>query len=231
MDRENKVFGPFGITNILKRYLEYVGKLFLKDRRPATCSLDPKILSDTKTSGRIACCQHISGRRNLNCQQTLIFILVTILSQSTLAMPEDREKTAQLAANTADLNQQTHHGEYLGDVQFDQGTTHLRAAKAITEGNQQNKLILAVAFGDKKEPAHYWEQTAIDKPLLHAYANEIRYYPERHIIELIGNARVVQGDNSFAAPKISYDTQKQHVVSQQDGQQRTVIIIHPGKKL
>lgn len=160
----------------------------------------------------------------------IIFSLSFLVTQITLAMPDDRSKVAQLTANTADLNQQTHRGEYTGDVEFDQGTTHLRAAKAVTEGNQQNKLTFAIAFGEKNKPAHYWEQTAIDKPLLHAYANEIRYYPDRHLIELIGDAQVVQGDDSFSAPTISYDTIKKHVIAKSDGKTRTLIIIHPGNK-
>lgn len=160
----------------------------------------------------------------------IVVSLLLLTSQVTRAMPDDRNQIAQLSANTADLNQQTHRGEYVGNVEFDQGTTHLRAAKAVTEGNQQNKLKFAIAFGDNNTQAHYWEQTAIDKPLLHAYANEIRYYPDRHLIELIGDARVSQGDDSFSAPKISYDSLKKHVVAKSDGKTRTLIIIHPGKK-
>lgn len=156
--------------------------------------------------------------------------MLLFASKFSLAMPDDREKIVELSADSADLNQQTHRGEYTGDVQFDQGTTHLRATKAITEGDQHNKLIFAVATGSDSEQAHYWTQTALDKPLLHAYADTIRYYPDRHLIELIGNARVIQGDNSFSAPKITYDTLKQHVLSKSDGKTRTVIIIHPGKQ-
>lgn len=160
----------------------------------------------------------------------ITMLMLALTSNLSLAMPDDREKILELSADTADLNQQTHHGEYLGNVQLDQGTTHLRAAKAITEGDKQNKLVLAIANGNKKDQAHYWTQTAVDKPLLHAYANTIRYYPNHHLIELIGHARVIQGDNSFAAPKISYDTLQQHVISKSDGKTRTTIIIHPGKQ-
>ncbi|MDI9818354.1 MULTISPECIES: lipopolysaccharide transport periplasmic protein LptA [unclassified Legionella] len=146
-------------------------------------------------------------------------------------MPDDREKIAELSADSADLNQEKHRGEYLGNVKFDQGTTHLRAAKAITEGNKQNKLILAIAIGNEAQQAHYWTQTAEDKPLLHAYADLIRYHPEKHLVELIGNARIAQGNNSFSAPKILYDTVKQHVISKGSGKNRTTIIIHPEKKV
>ncbi|MGQ3891250.1 lipopolysaccharide transport periplasmic protein LptA [Legionella sp. CNM-4043-24] len=144
-------------------------------------------------------------------------------------MRDDCSKSARLAADSADLNQLTHRGVYLGNVQFDQGTTHLRASKAITEGNAQNKLTFAAAYGSQTEQAHYWEKTAENKPLLHAWANEIRYYPERHLIELIGNARIVQGNDSFSAAEIRYDTEKQHVVANSKGKTRTMIIFHPEK--
>lgn len=163
----------------------------------------------------------------------LILSLVTALicvANTAQAMPEDRDKQLELSADTADLNQQTHRGEFLGNVQLDQGTTHLTANKAITEGSAQNKLVAAVAIGDAQSQAHYWTQTAVDKPLLHAYADTIRYYPDKHLIELVGNARVEQGKNSFIAPKITYDTLKQHVLSSNDGNTRTTIILHPEKK-
>lgn len=160
----------------------------------------------------------------------LFICFLLLLSQTIAALPEDREKPAQLKANTADLNQQSHRGEYSGKVKFDQGTTHLRATKAITQGDKQNKLISAFAFGDKNKQAHYWEKTSVDKPILHAYADEIRYYAARHLIELKGNARVIQGEDSCTAVNISYDTVKQHVIAKSTGKNRTVIIIHPGKK-
>ncbi|VEG89708.1 lipopolysaccharide transport periplasmic protein LptA [Legionella spiritensis] len=161
----------------------------------------------------------------------LFFLLILPLTfQCAFALPQDREKVMELSADTADLNEQTHRGEYVGDVELDQGTTHLRASKAVTEGNQKNKLVVAIAWGDKINQAHYWTQTATDKPLLHAFADTIRYYPDRHLIELIGNARVEQGDNSFSAAKISYDTLKQHVLSKSDGKTRTMIVIHPDKQ-
>lgn len=158
----------------------------------------------------------------------LIVFLVSFIHSFAYAMPDDREKVAQLSADSVDLNQQSHYGTYTGNVKLDQGTTHLRAIKAITEGDEKNKLKLAVAQGDEKNQAHYWVQTAIDKPLVHAYADIIRYYPNDHLIELIGNARVIQGEDSFSAPKIRYDTLKHHVSTQAEGKMRTTIIIHPG---
>lgn len=162
-----------------------------------------------------------------NTYRLLALWSLLLRSQVLLALPEDRYQLAHLAADVADLNQKTHYGEYHGNVQLDQGTTHLRAATAQTQANAQNKLLFAFAKGDNQEQAHYWVKPAINKPTLHAFADAIRYYPQRHLIELIGNARIVQGNNSFSAPKIHYNMRTQHIVSQTDGKTRTTIIVYP----
>jgi len=168
--------------------------------------------------------------RTSYCQRGFLgLLLFALTTTSTLAMPLDKEELLLFHAQSADINQQTHHGLYVGDVQLDQGTTHLRAAEATTQGNATNQITKAIIKGNLDTQAHYWTLTAIDKPPLHAYADTICYYPVRHFIELIGHARVEQGDNSFAADKISYDTLSQHVVSKSDGKALTTIIIHPEK--
>lgn len=144
-----------------------------------------------------------------------------------MALPDDNKQPIQLQAGSADLNQQTHLGVFIDNVQLDQGTTHIRAARATTEGNNKNQLIKAILNGNGAKQAHYWTISAQDKPPIHAYADVINFYPERHLIELIGHARVEQDKNSFSAPIIVYDIQHQHVISKQNGEERTTIIIHP----
>lgn len=178
--------------------------------------------------------QNMQNLINYKCKNKLKALTLTLLfllsSKFCFALPEDRQKQLVLSADSADLNQQSHHGVFIGNVQLDQGSTHLRASSARTEGDKLNKLVLAEAKGDDKEQAHFWILTELNKPPLHAFADTIQYFPERNIVELIGNARVAQGDNSFSAPKIIYDTLKQHVLSKSDGKTRTTIILHPGKK-
>lgn len=152
-----------------------------------------------------------------------------ICSPRVQAMPEDTQAKLILSANTADLNQANHQGEYVGDVKLDQGTSHLRAHRAVTIVNDKNRLIEAIAYSRPHVPVHFWTKIAADKPDLHAYADEMHYYPEKHMIELIGHAKVTQDKNVFSAPKIIYDTKTQHVVSKRDRNDRTVIIIYPEK--
>jgi lipopolysaccharide export system protein LptA len=157
------------------------------------------------------------------------FLFLITVSMAGYALPSDKKKVMHVTADSADLNQQNHKGTYTGNVEFIQGTTNLHASNAITQGNDKNQLTLAIANGTKGKQAHYWTEPGANKPLFHAYADTIRYYPILHLIKLIGNAHIEQGTNSLSAAKITYDTVKQHVVSQSDGKTRTTIILYPEK--
>ncbi|KTD47693.1 lipopolysaccharide transport periplasmic protein LptA [Legionella quateirensis] len=159
-----------------------------------------------------------------------LFLILMLNLMVGYALPTDKEQIMHVVSDSADLNQKNHKGIYTGNVEFIQGTTNLNAAKAITNGDAKNQLTLAIASGENGKQAHYWTETGPDKPPFHAYADTIKYYPLKHLIELIGNARIEQGTNSLSAAKISYDTLEQHVVSESDGKTRTTIIIYPEKK-
>ena len=158
----------------------------------------------------------------------LSLLTLLLLANICFALTEDKTKVVYLKANSADLNQQTHHGVYIGEVEFDQGTTHLRADTATTEVNDKNQLVKAIAKGNTNNQAHYWTLTSPDKPPMHAFADTICYYANKHLILLIGNARIEQGVNSFAAARIRYDTLHHHVITNRVGNSRTIIVIHPG---
>lgn len=157
----------------------------------------------------------------------LSMLLVTSL---TYALPDDRNQILQFSAETADFNQLTHQGVYTDHVTLDQGTTHLRANKAITYTDTHNKLTLAIAYGSLSKPVHFWTQPTLTKPLLHAYADILKYNPVEHWIELSGHARIIQGTDSMSAEHIRYDTLKHHVLTRGDKKTRTVFLIHPEKK-
>lgn len=154
-------------------------------------------------------------------------ILLLVLTSASFALPSDKNEVLTFRAHFADINQEVHLGVYKENVELDQGSTHLRADKALTEVDAKNRLIKAEAEGSKSQPAHFWTTIDEKKPPVHAYADTIRYFPEKHLIQLIGHARVIQGKDSFSAPTIHYDTLHQHVMSRSESKGQTVIIIHP----
>lgn len=163
--------------------------------------------------------------------KSILVVCLLVVEVLAYALPSDRQEAINVSADSADLSHLRHKGVYKGNVELIQGTTNLRAAQAETYGNNKNQLTLAVAKGNKTNQAHYWTMTDKEKPLLHAYADTIHYQPLKHLIILIGHARVEQGTNSFSAARIVYDTVKQHVVSESNEQTRTTIVLYPDKKI
>lgn len=159
-----------------------------------------------------------------------LLVCLYVLTGIGYALDSDKEQVLHVVADSADLSQQKHRGVYKGNVEFVQGTTNIQAANALTIGSVKNQLTLAIANGDKQKQAHYWTESGPGKPPFHAYADSIRYYPLRHLIELKGNAHVEQGNNSLSAALITYDTLKKRVISQGHGSTRTTIIFYPEKK-
>jgi lipopolysaccharide export system protein LptA len=162
-----------------------------------------------------------------NISNICLICILFLFSQYCFALSTDKQQIIKLSANSADINQESHKGIYTTDVSLDQGSTHLRANRAITHTDSGNKLIKAIIFGNHQFQAHFWTLIDEKKQALHAYADSIYYFPEKHLIQLNGNARVEQGSDSFSAPQIDFDTLNQHVVSRSNHRKQTVIIIHP----
>lgn len=156
-------------------------------------------------------------------------ILLYVHSLLATALPEDKLSILHIRAGYAKLSQLTHRGTYLKGIALDQGSTHIRAASAITETNTSNQLTKAVIAGNRHHQAHYWALTAPNKPLLHAYADTMIYHPLTQEIELLGHARVQQGKHAFTAAQIRYDLKTQHVLTQSTPGEQTTLIIQAEK--
>jgi lipopolysaccharide export system protein LptA len=142
------------------------------------------------------------------------------------ALPEDKQAVLEIRSGQVKFDQKNHCGIFIDQVELDQGSTHVRAFKVITETNEKNALRKAIMIGNIDQPAHYWTLMSQDKPVLHAYADRIEYYPEDHIIKLIGQAHIEQGTNSFSATTITLNTETQKVQAKSQKDKRTLIIFH-----
>lgn len=160
----------------------------------------------------------------------LMMACIVFLS-STYALPQDRDEIFYLSSDEADISQNKNKGLFKGHVKIDQGSSHLRSDEAETHGDEHNKLIKAIAKGNHQKKAHFWTLLTQNQPELHAWAEVIYYFPKKNRIELVGNAEIIQGENTFNAPKIIYDTEKQHILTERHENKRTTITFHPEKKL
>ena len=162
---------------------------------------------------------------------TIYFLLAFVLQNKlAYALPDDEKAPFELHSETADINQSTRTGVYTGNIEFDQGTSHIRAWKSIIKTDENNKLIKAIISGNKEKQAHFWTMIDKTKPMLHAYADKIYYYPNTRIIKLKGNAKVLQDNNSLTADIILYNVASNHVTTENNHKNRTTIIFHPKER-
>ena len=158
----------------------------------------------------------------------LLIFFCLFYSIFAAALPDDREKTLHIVADSYQFNYKTGLDIYEGHVKVDQGTTHLTADRLITQKNQQHKVIYAIAYGFQQLA----EYITIPKPgdlELHAKAKMIKYYPSTSIIILDKNVAVNQGQNSFQGAHIIYNMNAQTVTAPASKSGRATIIIEPSQ--
>lgn len=156
----------------------------------------------------------------------LIFFIV-FQAASAFALPDDKNQPMYVQADTVSFNNKTGFSQYIGHVSVQQGSIHLTAQTAEVHMDTHHQIQEAVAKGTANEQAHYWSLPELNKPELNAYADLIRVYPQKHLVYLIGNAKVSQGKDSYSAPEIQYNSETESVFSKKSPAGKTVIVIHP----
>ena len=163
---------------------------------------------------------------------SLLITFATLLTpQYLFALPSDAQSKMYISAQNAQVDKLTGDSVYQGDVKIDRGTTHVTADK-LTVKSVSGKVVLLTAFGHDQQLAHYQTKTDINKPVLDAYADIIKYYPPQHVVVLIGHAYVVQGNSQVKGPHLEYDLNKQVLVTTSDPKnpgQKTTFIIDPSE--
>lgn len=154
-------------------------------------------------------------------------LLLLFFNATAFALEDDKNQPLYLQADTVSIDKKTGESQYIGNVSVTQGSMHLIAAKATVYTNADNQVKEAIAEGDQHVQAHYTVLNDEKKPPLNAYADIIHVYPEKHIVYLIGHAKVIQGEDTYEAPEIEYNSEKQQVFSKKSPQGKTVIVIHP----
>jgi lipopolysaccharide export system protein LptA len=131
-----------------------------------------------------------------------------LLPVSVFAKSGNAEQLVHVEADSAQLNDKTGIGVYLGDVRITQGNMVLTADKVtvIAPGRDLLKLI---AHSNNKDAMSTFRQLTDSGEEITAEARHMVYEPDRHLIILLGDAVLLRGPNRFAAQRIVY-----HIVRQ-----------------
>lgn len=126
-----------------------------------------------------------------------------------------------ISADKSSIDRQTGISILTGNVKLVRETNTLNTPKLTLYSDSHDQLIKAVAEG----PGTTFQSHRDPKrPPFVATADVMQYFPGNSEIYLIGNAKAVQGPNSYASPNIHYYIDKETVVSHEG---RTTIILQP----
>ncbi|WP_207061314.1 lipopolysaccharide transport periplasmic protein LptA [Motiliproteus sp. SC1-56] len=161
-------------------------------------------------------------------------LLLSALALSALALPpmaqalpDDREQPIQIAADSAELDDQKGVATYRGAVKVTQGSLMIEGETVIiyAENGEVSRLVA------EGQPAHFQQRPSAQAPLDKGYANHIDYSLTRDHITLEGEARLERDRDRFSGQRIELDMQSDLVSAfgggEKAGDQRVRMILQP----
>jgi len=154
----------------------------------------------------------------------LVFALsVCIVSEQTVALPNDRNQPVKISAEDSQLDGNSGATIYIGNVRVSQGTTLITADK-LTSIVENGETVKLVATGS---PVRFKEQPAAGKAYTQANANKLILNIVTQNIELHGNAYLIQDGKEMRADKIIHDSKARLTTA--GGKGRVEVVLQPKK--
>ena len=158
-------------------------------------------------------------------QLSCIFLLLLPISGN--ALESDKEQPLYVEADGADIDDKTGVSIYTGNVVITQGSIKLNADKVtVTQKGEKSDHILA-----EGNPVKFQQQAEGKKGLIKGRAKTADYHMDSETIYMIGDAIMIQGEDTFRSDRITYDRVKGQVKAgaSAKGKQRVRIAIQPQK--
>jgi len=132
----------------------------------------------------------------------LICGLGILIAGTAFALSSDQNVPLTFVADNATCQRQTEETvcTYLGQVHFDQGSSHLSAPK-VTVLQKNDKINKVIAEG---EGSRYITQLDDGNKTVDASAKQITLYPDDNLMVLSGNAQILEDKNKFTGSYLEY---------------------------
>ncbi|WP_027966495.1 lipopolysaccharide transport periplasmic protein LptA [Halomonas halocynthiae] len=128
-------------------------------------------------------------------------LAVTLLSANAHALESDASAPVQVEADRFDLDNLAGSATYQGDVRIRQGTMKLNGDRVELYRNADGKLSRAVAVGNR---AYIEQQPSPEEKLMKGWAKRIVYHVAERRVELIDEAELHQGNDTFDGGFLEY---------------------------
>jgi lipopolysaccharide export system protein LptA len=138
-----------------------------------------------------------------------VLFAVFLLPALLYALPSDRDQEIRIKADEAEINEVDGYSVYRGNVTFDQGTIRISADQIeVLVADSEIIEIIASTNPTSTALAHYQQQPESDEGIVYADAREITYYAQEERLNMIGQAKLRQTDDSFSGELLKYDVKK-----------------------
>ena len=146
---------------------------------------------------------------------------MAFVASLVLALPEDKKQPIEIEAQSVIVDETTGFSEFSGNAEVRQGSL-LLLAELIQVLTNNDEVVSMIAKGSLEKPAKYVQSQENQSRFIEASATLITYDVNAGMIFLVGNARLVQGFDSFSGNTLNYDINNDKVVvkGSEDGTER-----------
>ena len=146
---------------------------------------------------------------------------MAFVASLVLALPEDKKQPIEIEAQSVIVDETTGFSEFSGNAEVRQGSL-LLLAELIQVQTNNDEVVSMIAKGSLEKPAKYVQSQENQSRFIEATATLITYDVNAGMIFLVGNARLVQGFDSFSGNTLNYDINNDKVVvkGSEDGTER-----------
>ena len=131
---------------------------------------------------------------------TYSFLLLLWASNAN-ALPNDAEQPIHIKADSAERDEKSAQTIYIGNVTITQGSLQIAADKVVIDGTAGN-IASIQAIG---KPAHLQQRPNAQQPAVHARGNNIYYHLDKKLVQLLGDASLIQqGGSTVSGERIDY---------------------------
>lgn len=162
-----------------------------------------------------------------SCRNILLYCAcAAICVNDALALPQDKHEKLHIKADATIYNYKNGLNDFEGNVQIDQGSTHITADKLITKSNNRHQLQEAIAYG-LSDLAHFWTTPKPGTLPVNAKAKIIKFYPLTNNATLEGDVHVTQGENHFQGQLIHYNMKDETIIVPETKHGSAVLVYNP----
>ncbi|HSH50025.1 MAG TPA: lipopolysaccharide transport periplasmic protein LptA [Halomonas sp.] len=168
--------------------------------------------------------------RLFSCRTLAGLLVLTLLPfTAALALESDASAPIRVEADRFDLDNRAGSAVYQGDVRIRQGSMKLNGDRVELYRNAEGQLSRAVATGER---AYIEQQPSPEEKLMKGWGRKIIYHVSERRVELIDQAELHQGNDTFDGGYLEYFLDRRVVQARSsaegvEGSQRVRMTLEP----